>query len=253
MRLRTAAAAAGAAAGGIYAAHAAPVLTSARLARTTFLPDLAGLGRRDHVALTYDDGPDPVSTPKLLDLLAEHDVTATFFLLGFMLQRNPSLGREIVAAGHEVAVHGYQHRSMLRRTPWGAREDITRAHDLIAETTGVKPRFYRPPFGVLTTAAWRAAASLDMTTTLWTAWGKDWSEKATPASVRRTVLRGLDGGGTILLHDADCTSAWESWRSTLGATPLLIEDCRARGLSVGSLGEHRTAQVADLQAEPQPG
>ena len=236
-----AAVAAGAVAGGLFAAHAAPVLTSARLLRTTLLPDVAGLGRSDHVALTYDDGPDPVSTPKFLDLLAEHDVKATFFLLGFMLARNPSLGREIVAAGHEVAVHGYQHRSMLRRTPWGTRDDITRAHDLIAETTGVKPRFYRPPFGVLTTAAWRTAASLDMATTLWTAWGKDWSEQATAVSVRRTVLRGLDGGGTILLHDADCTSAPESWRSTLGATPRLIEDCRARGLSVGPLGEHQLA------------
>ena len=233
--------AAGAAVALAGAAHAGPVLTSIRSLRARALPGLAGIGATDHVALTFDDGPDPVSTPKFLRLLADHDVKATFFLLGFMIDRNPGLVREIADAGHDIALHGYQHVNLLRRTPRATRDDLTRAHDLIADLAGTPPRFYRPPYGVLTGSAWRTAHELGMHTVLWTCWGKDWSAKATPHTVHRTVSRHLAGGGTILLHDADCTSAPESWRSTLGAVPRLIEDCHAAGLAVGPLSEHALA------------
>ena len=238
---RTAFVAAAAAATVAGAAHAGPALTSVLPVRTTALPGIAGIGSADHVALTFDDGPDPVSTPQFLRLLEAYDVKATFFLLGFMLDRSPGLAREIADAGHDIALHGYQHINLLRRTPWATRDDLTRAHDLIADLTGAPPRFYRPPYGVLTGSAWRTASRLGMQTVLWTCWGKDWSAKATPDTVHRTVSRRLAGGGTILLHDADCTSAPESWRSTLGAVPRLIEDCHRDGLQVGPLSRHFSA------------
>ena len=88
--------------------HAAPALTSIGPLRRALLPALSGQGRPDHVALTFDDGPDPQSTPAFTELL--HDrVRATFFLLGHMVSRATSLTRELVAAGHEVAVHGWHH------------------------------------------------------------------------------------------------------------------------------------------------
>jgi peptidoglycan/xylan/chitin deacetylase (PgdA/CDA1 family) len=89
-----------------------------------------------------------------------------------------------------------------------------------------------------------AAASLGLTPVLWTAWGCDWTAGATPASVLRTVRGSLAGGGTVLLHDSDCTSAPDSWRATLGALPELIDGVRDAGLAFGPLREHGLGRVA---------
>jgi peptidoglycan/xylan/chitin deacetylase (PgdA/CDA1 family) len=234
-RAATAAAAAGAVAA---AAQALPAVTAIPAVRQRFFPGLAGAGAADHVALTFDDGPDPASTPRFLDALAAANVRATFFLLGSMLARSPGLGRELGAAGHEVAVHGWDHRYLPLRGPAATYDDLARARDLVADVAGVPPVFFRPPYGVLSTPALRACRRLRMRPVLWTAWGKDWTSRATPASVLATVGADLAGGGTVLLHDSDCTSAPEAWRSALGALPALFDRCAARGLRVGPLGQH---------------
>jgi len=225
-------------AGAVVVAQALPALSSIAPMRNRLLPGLAGRGAPDHVALTFDDGPDPASTPLFLDLLAERRVRATFFLLGFMIERAPGLAKEIAAAGHEVALHGYTHRVMLRRGWASTRDDLKRGYDLVAETTGNPPAWYRPPYGVLTTSARVAAGRLGMRTVLWIAWGRDWTARATPDSVQSLVQRDLRGGGTILLHDSDCTSKPQAWRSTLGAVPRLLDTIEARGWNVGPLAAH---------------
>jgi hypothetical protein len=91
---------------------------------------------------------------------------------------------------------------------------------------------------VLTTATVVAATRLDLIPVLWTAWGRDWSRTATPTSVLNTVTGQLRGGGTVLLHDSDCTSAPGSWKNTLSALPPLLDHCDRHGWSVGPLGEH---------------
>jgi peptidoglycan/xylan/chitin deacetylase (PgdA/CDA1 family) len=219
--------------------QAGPALTSLVPLRRRVLPGLAGVGDPDHVALTFDDGPDPASTPAFLAALRNAGVRATFFLLGRMLAGAPWLGRELTAAGHEVALHGWSHRLLLARGPAGTYADLARGADLIAELTGRPPRWYRPPYGVLTGSALVAAKRLALTPVLWTRWGVDWTAAATPASVLARI--GLDlGGGTILLHDSDCTSAPGSWRATLGALPMLLDRVRDQGLRAGPLGEHWT-------------
>jgi peptidoglycan/xylan/chitin deacetylase (PgdA/CDA1 family) len=207
--------------------------------RRTITPGLSGLGDPGHVALTFDDGPHPDSTPQFLDELAKREVHATFFLLGSELARNPWLGREIVAAGHEVAVHGWEHRYLTRYGPRRTMTELAHARDVIAEVTGTPPRWFRPPYGVLTSSALRAAKKLDLTPVLWTCWGWDWSAKATSDSVFGTVMKDLDGGGTILLHDSDVAADPGAWRSTLGALPRLLEECDTRGWRVGALREHQ--------------
>ncbi|MEY9966564.1 peptidoglycan/xylan/chitin deacetylase (PgdA/CDA1 family) [Streptacidiphilus sp. MAP12-16] len=228
-------------AGGLALAHAAPALTSIQPLeplRTRLFPGYAGQGDPGHIALTFDDGPDPLSTPRFLKLLERRGVTATFFLLGFMLERDPGLGREIAAAGHEVAVHGYLHRPMLLRTPRQTRDDLSRAHALVSEATGETPRWYRPPYGIATTSALRTARGLGMDPVLWTSWGADWRAGATGSSVYDTVTRNLKGGGTILLHDSDCTSAPASWTATLSALPRLLDHCEEQGWKLGPLAAH---------------
>jgi peptidoglycan/xylan/chitin deacetylase (PgdA/CDA1 family) len=204
-------------------------------------PNLVGVGRRGHVALTFDDGPDPVSTPEFLRVLDALGWHATFFMLGSMVRASPGLVADVVAAGHEVGVHGDVHGNMLRRTPRVAAADIARAYDVIADAAGVAPRWFRPPFGILSTGALRGARRLGLTTVLWTTWGRDWRREATPESVVADVTRRYLDGGTVLLHDSDCTSYPGSWRSALGALPRLADDFAARGLAVGPVGEHGLA------------
>jgi peptidoglycan/xylan/chitin deacetylase (PgdA/CDA1 family) len=224
----------------LAAAHAAPVVSAFGPLRNRVMPRLSGRGRPDHVALTFDDGPHPLSTPLFLRLLAERRVRATFFLLGREAHRSPGLVREIAAAGHEIGIHGWLHRPLLLRGPRATHDDFRRARDTVADITGRQPTLFRPPYGVMSTAAHLAAHRLGLTPVLWTCWGEDWTARATPASVHRTVTADLDGGGTILLHDSDCTSAPGAWRSALGALPRILDTCDHRGYEVGPLCDHGT-------------
>ncbi|WP_238006326.1 polysaccharide deacetylase family protein [Dactylosporangium sp. AC04546] len=235
-----------AAAGGalVVVAHAAPALTAITPLGRRLWPGLSGVGDPRHVALTFDDGPDRRSTPAFLDLLDRCRVRATFFLLGSMLARNPGLGGDILAAGHEVGLHGFEHEVLLRRTPAATRDDLTRGFNLIAEVCGQPPRWYRPPYGVLTAAALVTARRLGMTPVLWTTWGRDWTRYATPDSVLSTVTASLRGGGTILLRDSDSAAFPGCWKATLGALPALIHGTRRRGWTIGPLREHQLATRA---------
>ena len=223
---------------GLAVAQLAPALASIGPLRRAAFPRLAGIGAHDHVALTFDDGPDPHYTPALLELLRVLEVRATFFLLGHMLAANRQLGQDVVAAGHEVGLHGWSHRVLVGRDPASTHRDMARGRDLIADVTGQPVRWWRPPYGVLTASSMISAYQLGMTPVLWTTWGRDWTADATATSVSATVRRGLRPGATILLHDSDCTSAAGSSRATLEALPGLIEDIRSRSWRLGPLGEH---------------
>ncbi|MGZ4607112.1 MAG: polysaccharide deacetylase family protein [Blastococcus sp.] len=218
------------------AVHAAPALT-ARGPLRRVLPRLAGRGAPDGVALTFDDGPDPLGTPAVLAALDAVGWKATFFLLGSQVRRYPSIARDVVTAGHEIGVHGDEHRNHLARPAAAVRADLERATATISDATGVRPRWFRPPYGVLSAGSLRAAAALDLTPVLWTAWGKDW-EATTPQRIVRLLVRGLRPGGTLLLHDSDCTSTPGSWKATAAAIPMLAGELEQRGLAVRPLGAH---------------
>ena len=221
------------------AAHAAPALTGIAPLRRAALPGLAGRGSPTSVALTFDDGPDPASTPAFLDALDALDVRATFFVLGEMLERAPDLGRRIVDEGHEIAVHGWTHRNHLRLGWWQIDDEVARTIELVEATTGERPVHYRPPYGVIAAGDLLAARKHGVRTVLWTAWGRDWEATATPGSVVERLERGgIEPAATLLLHDSDCTSAPGAWRSALGALPDVVARSRARGLTVVPLRDH---------------
>jgi peptidoglycan-N-acetylglucosamine deacetylase len=226
---------------GVVAVHTAPSLIALSAIGRHVAPALAGVGQPGHVALTFDDGPDPSSTPAVLEALDDLGWRATFFMLGDMVRRAPGLAAEVAAAGHEVGVHGDQHRSLLRLGPRTTYDDIRRASDETASATGVEPTWYRPPFGTLSVGGLIAARKLGLRVVLWTAWGRDWRAEATGDSVATDVLEGFVDGGTVLLHDSDCTSAPESWRATLDSFPLLAKGFADRGLAVGPVGQHGIA------------
>jgi peptidoglycan-N-acetylglucosamine deacetylase len=222
---------------GLALAHAGPGITAVGPLRRLAFPRLAGQGAAGHVALTFDDGPDPAWTPQFLDVLDSRGVHATFFLLGSMVARAPGLAADLAAAGHELAVHGWDHRHLPLRTPAATRDDIARAYDVIADAAGTAPRVYRPPYGVLTAAALATARGLGLTTVLWTCWGQEWARGATPQTVFSRLATGLAGGATVLLHDSGAVTPGNP-PGALGALPMLLDECARRGLQLGPVAEH---------------
>lgn len=201
------------------------------------LPALCGpLGIEDHnasgegYALTFDDGPHHEGTPAVLDILAAAGVSATFFLVGEQVRRNPALPGEIVAAGHGIGLHCDRHRSLLRLTPRQTQTDIARAQATIEDATGRTIDLYRPPYGAISLAALRLARRRGWRTLLWSDWGRDWEKRATPESIAGRVTDGAAPGAVLLLHDADDYSAKDSWRRTAAALPLVLERTAALGL-----------------------
>jgi peptidoglycan/xylan/chitin deacetylase (PgdA/CDA1 family) len=198
------------------------------LRRSLGVEDRTASGRG--YALTFDDGPHAQGTPAALEILAATGVRATFFLVGEQLRRNPTLGREIVAAGHEIGLHCDRHRNLLRLAPWQVRADIARAQASIEDATGCSPSLYRPPYGVLNATALRLARGRGWRTLLWSQWGRDWEARATPESIAAHVTDGARDGAVLLLHDADDYSAPDSWRRTVAALPRVLDTLAQRGL-----------------------
>lgn len=175
------------------------------------------------VGLTFDDGPHPQGTGAVLERLAEGRARATFFLVGEQVERRPALAAEIVAAGHDVALHGHTHRCHLGLLPAQAREDVRRGAAALAEATGRRPRLHRPPYGLYSAATLRVVRRAGLEPVLWSRHGRDWSRRATPRSIARRLGANLRPGEVLLLHDADHYAADGSWRRTLAALPWVLE------------------------------
>ncbi|MFF2960195.1 polysaccharide deacetylase family protein [Streptomyces sp. NPDC057963] len=224
------------------AAHVVPAGTWLPGLRRTCFPSLAGLGDSRHVALTFDDGPDPRSTPLFLHALDRSSARATFFVLGESLLRHPELGRDIVRRGHELAVHGWTHSRPWLPVPGRDLREVSRAAEAVRGVSGVRPLWYRPPYGILTGGRWTAALACGLRPVLWSAWGREWVDGSTAEGVLATVRSGLGGGGTVLLHDADLSASCR-WRPVLATLPELINGLRAAGLTVGPLADHGLAPL----------
>jgi peptidoglycan/xylan/chitin deacetylase (PgdA/CDA1 family) len=219
-------------------AHLLPGVVGWRRARCRLLPGLSGVGRAEHLALTFDDGPDPVSTPVILDALEVLGWRATFFCLGSQAREAPQLVRELVARGHEIGVHGESHRSHLRRSAPAVVRDVAVARAYLEDLTGRPVEWFRPPYGGVAASTLVAAHRGGLRLVLWTTWGKDWRADATGPDVAAQVERTYVPGATVLLHDSDVTSTPGSWKATVDSLPILAGSWRLRGLQVGPLGEH---------------
>lgn len=209
--------------------HAAPALSAVGALR--FPGVLKRLdGASGAVALTFDDGPHPQGTPAVMEQLDRLGMRATFYLVGRDVRRNPSLVGELVAAGHEVAVHGDRHLPHLALPPWWVMRDLDRATATVEQAAGRPATSLRAPFGAASLATLGFARSRRMLLVSWSRWGRDWERRASAATISARLTCGLRAGDLLLLHDSDAYAAPDSWRATVAALPLIGERLGELGL-----------------------
>ena len=152
------------------------------------------------VCLTFDDGPDPVYTPAILDLLAMHKIRASFFVLGEAAERFPRLVERMLSEGHTVGNHTYCHRHPWMISPGRSRYEVARVSEAIQKITGHPPRWFRPPHGRLRRAMLKQVQAENMTTVLWSHSIIDWGPMGTETGVAQR-LHDIKFGDIVLMHD----------------------------------------------------
>ena len=171
-----------------------------------FGPALIAPPRPGELALTFDDGPNPAWTPRLLEILASHDVHATFFLLGSRAQAEPALVRQIAAAGHLIGNHSWSHPNLALAPASRIEEELSRTSQALEEIAGAPVRFFRPPFGARRPAVFRIARQLGLVPVLWNAMTSDWKNPSADAIASRLTsaidnLASRGRAANIVLHD----------------------------------------------------
>jgi peptidoglycan/xylan/chitin deacetylase (PgdA/CDA1 family) len=181
--------------------------------------------------LTFDDGPHPFWTARILDLLREHGATATFFVVGRKVESHPEVVRAILQQGHRVELHSYAHDRLLSlRSERRVRDDLERGIAALRRVTGRRPELFRPPIGHTNPIVARIANDLDLTVVGWTIAGRDGVSWARPSDVAARVRRNLRDGAIVLLHDAPERGDREP--AAVRALPEILAAISARGLQV---------------------
>ncbi|MCL5676696.1 MAG: polysaccharide deacetylase family protein [Firmicutes bacterium] len=152
------------------------------------------------LALTFDDGPDPDNTPRVLEVLARHKALATFFVVGEKLDKNRDLAKRLTAAGHAMENHGYQHVDLTRSSAAAIRQNIDKGAEAIKAVTGRRPAFFRPPVGAFNETVADAARQSDERMVLWSNIGQT---NLPPDQLKQRLLAAAFDGAVLLLHDTD--------------------------------------------------
>lgn len=209
----------------------------ARQRRWQELPGLEWADAEGRACLTFDDGPDPAGTPAVLGALAAAGARATFFLVGEQVERHPELAAAVAERGHEVALHGHRHvRHDALDEPGAARADLERGLELVEAAAGARPRLFRPPYGLFSEASYTACLDLGLEPVYWSGWGADW-ESIAAGRIAELVVRDLDAGAIVLLHDSARYGHRPDAAPTAAALPAIASAARERGLALTTVSE----------------
>lgn len=214
----------------LYALH------PGRARRWRRYPGLEHVAPAGRAVLTFDDGPDEDATLAVLDRLDEADARATFFVLGSRVEAAPDLACEIVRRGYELGLHGHHHERQDRIDPERAGDDVRIGFAAVEEHTGVRCRWYRPPYGKMSPGTWQACSELGVRVVYWCGWGLDW-EEVSAGRIADVACEGLRDGAIILLHDSARYARRSTAMTTADAIPTIAERARAVGLELTSVGE----------------
>lgn len=211
----------GIAAGGF--AYASRWPTSQIFGRTLIAPRNPG-----QLALTFDDGPNPAWTPRLLNILAEHNVRATFFMVGKFAKAEPELARRVADAGHLIGNHSWSHPDLSRARSANVLDELTRTSDILAEITGKQIHYFRPPFGARRPYVLKLARRLGLIPVTWNAMTTDWSEPSAD-KIAQNLIRKIDSNrrnghaSNIVLHDGSHRSLNADRGPSVGAAAQLLD------------------------------
>lgn len=195
----------------------------------------AAAAARREVALTFDDGPHPAVTPRVLDLLDRRGARATFFCVGRRAKAHPDLVRDIAARGHAVENHSDRHEKRFAlQTPWAIRRELRTAQTTLTAAAGTPPRFVRAPFGIRGPMLDPALAGTGLRHVAWTRRGKD-TICNDPALVLARLTRGLAAGDILLLHDGASAVGADGTPVVLTVLPALLAALAAQGLHAVTL------------------
>jgi peptidoglycan-N-acetylglucosamine deacetylase len=198
------------------------------------------LGDPKQLALTYDDGPNDPHTLNLLDVLAKHDVKATFFLIGKHVAAKPEIARRIAAAGHTIGNHTYTHPNLFFCSAARIRQELADCKNALSDAVGEHSKFFRPPFGARRPAVLSIAREMGLTPVMWTVTCYDWKE-TTADRVERHALRQVHGADLILMHDGGHKMMGADRVHTVEATEKLIPRLKNAGYSFVAIPESSAA------------
>ncbi|TNY37911.1 polysaccharide deacetylase family protein [Thermomonospora catenispora] len=202
-----------------------PTPVQRRTAAVNNLKDLDPQRATGAISLTIDDGPHPKYTPQILDLLAEHQITATFFVVGEMVKEYPLLTRRIVEAGHQICNHTMHHPSPFDRIgSRRIRREIVEAHERIAQATGVVPKFFRAPGGAWSKQVFETTAEFGMIPIGWEVDPQDWRRPGV-GRIKRALLESQEGA-IMLCHDGGGNRS-----QTVAALRQVLPRLKRRGLT----------------------
>jgi peptidoglycan/xylan/chitin deacetylase (PgdA/CDA1 family) len=200
-------------------------------------PTFTGVRRESkQLALTYDDGPNDPHTFTLLDVLAKHEVQATFFLIGRYARRRPDMVRAIAHAGHAIGNHTYTHPNLIFLSPLQTRIQLEECNRSLADIVGERPTLFRPPFGGRRPESLRIARQMGLIPIMWNVTGCDWKTNSADY-VEQKVSRQIRGGHVILLHDGSHLGFGFDRAHTVVATDRLIARYKDRGYEFVSIPE----------------
>ena len=187
-----------------------------------------GIRGSKQIALTYDDGPNDPHTLKLLDVLAKHNVRATFFMIGRYVRQRPDIARAVAQAGHVIGNHTLTHPLLIFKSEAQTRAQLVDCHQALQDAIGQHSNLFRPPWGGRRPATLRIARELGLQTVMWNVTGYDWN--APPAAVIESkVARQMRGGDVILLHDGEHRAMGADRAQTVIATDNLIQRYKNEG------------------------
>lgn len=195
----------------------------------------AASAARGEVAVTFDDGPDPVVTPRVLDILDRYQAKATFFVVGCKAAAHPDIIRTAVARGHRVENHSFRHANTFAfHGTGGMARDIEAAQHAIGTLTGRAPEYFRAPMGIRNPFLEPALARLGLRLVSWTRRGYD-AVNGDAAAVLRRLTRGLAAGDVLVLHDGSPALMADGQPVVLAVLPQLLERIRTAGLTAVAL------------------
>jgi len=186
------------------------------------------------LALTYDDGPNDPHTLNLLDVLAKHDVKATFFLIGKHVAAKPEIARRIAAAGHVIGNHTHTHPNLAFCNEENIRRELSDCEKILQDTIGDHSKLFRPPFGARRPRVLKVARDMGFTPVMWNVTCYDW-KPTTAERVERHAIRQISGGDIILLHDGGHIALGADRAHTVAATERLITRYKSGGFSFVSI------------------